>query len=161
MRDLEDGGAEHLEDLIDFIHQAEDEVREAAHEAQLRIHPRPLVNFPDHRSVMDTLILMLKEEAEERLGITGELDLFQLTHRDIRSAAPALHGLVSLVVHFGRYEENGGGQLAMEMLMDLNRQMARESLDRLDEDEMRALRLASIARISGEETAETLMNRES
>lgn len=163
MKNEPQAAQENLEDLIEQLHKAEDAVRHQAQLDQIQIKPRPAVDFPNARSVMDTVIMNLKQEAEEFLGITGNQEDIWMTPEKVREAAPRIQEMVLEVVHFSRYDQAPGAALALDTLRNVNAKMALESLENLETaspDEMYELRLSNLREMAGDETAVEFMTRE-
>ena len=144
-----EAAAEKLEDLIDYLDQAEDRVRKIAAERNLAIRPRRQVNFPDPRSVMQAAREIIGEEAHEALGIQMEDRNPDTVLGDAMDAADGLKELVSENTWLGRRDEDPGARLAVETLKGINREIAQESLDEMNPEVRKELIEAAMAAITG------------
>lgn len=151
--------AEQLEDLIDLLGQAEDQIRRLAGEAGLRVRPRQQVNFPDPRSAMQAAAQVMAQEAGDLLGFPTGDPPPQLAAERIRQLAPGLEAMIGENAWLGRYDEGDAARLAVAVLEGINREIARVTLDEIDPGERAALLRAATAEIIGEDAARAVMDR--
>ena len=159
--------AELLEDLLDYIQQAQDCVRELADAARINLRPRPTLDFPDRRSVTAMASNEISREAQRLLGFVtnGDEDEDDLKHGQIRELCPELDLLISANTEFyaERQERSpaktgdNAVNLALQVLRDRTREIAQVSLDELDPGLRDGLLHAAIREIAGEAPAWELM----
>ena len=159
IRETQDGEyrKERIEDLMEELRAAEDEVREEARKADIRVRPRPQVDFPDPRSVLQAVITLSAQDAEDALGITSGRPPREMSPREALHAAPELKELASRIAWLGRYEETAAAIAAVSLLENINREMAQEVLKGLSTAQNNALTLAALTEIAGEEVARQRM----
>lgn len=151
------------EDLIDDLEAAKDAVRDAARMAGLHIRPRPVVEFPDPRSVATAACQAMAVRAAEMMGIPWETGMAALSPTQMMEAAPELAGMISENTWLGRYDESVLARRAVAELEDITAAIAAESIRHLQEANPareRALVRAALAEIAGEEAADERMRAE-